>query len=50
VNPKYFRDLELDVLIGDASKAKTILGWQPKTSFNELVSEMVRGAITRHVN
>ena len=50
VNPKYFRDLELDVLIGDASKAKAILGWQPKTSFNELVSEMVKGAITRHVN
>jgi len=50
VNPKYFRDLELDVLIGDASKAKAILSWQPKTSFNELVSEMVQGAITRHVN
>lgn len=49
VNPKYFRDLELDVLIGDASKAKRILGWQPKTSFKELVSEMVNGAISRNV-
>jgi GDPmannose 4,6-dehydratase len=48
VNPKYFRDLELDVLIGDASKAKKVLDWKPKTSFKELVSEMVRGAIKRH--
>jgi GDPmannose 4,6-dehydratase len=45
VNPKYFRDLELDVLIGNADKAKRVLGWQPKTSFNELVKEMVHAAI-----
>lgn len=48
VNPKYFRDLELDVLIGDASKAKRVLNWKPKTSFQELVSEMVKGAIARN--
>lgn len=48
VNPKYFRDLELDVLIGDASKAKRILGWEPKTTFKELVSQMIKGAIDRH--
>lgn len=47
VNPKYFRDLELHTLIGDASKAKRILGWEPKTSFNELVSRMVKAAIDR---
>lgn len=43
VNKKYFRDLELDVLIGDASKAKRELGWEPKTTFGELVSRMVSG-------
>lgn len=48
VNPKYFRDLELDVLIGDASKARRVLNWNPKTSFQELVSEMVKGAIARN--
>lgn len=48
VNPKYFRDLELDVLIGDASKAQRVLNWKPKTSFKELVSEMVRGSIARN--
>jgi GDPmannose 4,6-dehydratase len=41
VNPKYFRPTEVESLLGDASKAKKILGWQPTISFRELVQEMV---------
>ena len=40
--PRYFRPAEVDLLIGDASKAKKILGWQPKTTFAELVRIMVQ--------
>lgn len=38
---RYFRPTEVDILIGDASKAQKILGWQPKTSFTDLVKELV---------
>ena len=38
----HMRPAEVDYLIGDASKAKKILGWKPKTSFNELVEIMVK--------
>ena len=41
VDPRYFRPTEVDTLLGDPSKAKQKLGWQPKTSFDELVTEMV---------
>lgn len=41
VDPRYFRPTEVDTLLGDASKAKTQLGWEPRTTFEELVSEMV---------
>jgi GDPmannose 4,6-dehydratase len=41
IDPVYFRPTEVDVLIGDASKAHRVLGWKPKTSFAELVKEMV---------
>lgn len=44
VNPKYYRDLELHALIGDASKAKRMLNWEPKTSFSEMISKMVKAA------
>jgi len=40
VNEKYFRPAEVETLLGDASKAKALLGWEPKTSFEELVEEM----------
>lgn len=39
---KYLRPAEVDYLIGDYSKAKKVLGWQPKTSFKELVEMMVK--------
>lgn len=42
VDKRYFRPTEVDTLLGDPSKAKEKLGWSPKTSFKELVSEMVR--------
>ena len=40
VNPKYFRPAEVETLLGDASKAKKNLGWEPKTSFKQLVEDM----------
>ena len=42
VDPRYFRPTEVENLLGDASKAKNKLGWQPKITFEELVQEMVR--------
>lgn len=41
IDPKYFRPAEVDLLIGDYSKAKTKLGWEPKIKFNELIETMV---------
>lgn len=41
IDPKYFRPAEVDLLIGDASKAKKVLGWEPKIKFKELVKIMV---------
>ncbi len=42
VDKRYFRPAEVDTLLGDASKARQKLGWTPKVTFAELVSEMVR--------
>jgi GDPmannose 4,6-dehydratase len=42
VDPRYFRPTEVETLLGDPSKAKEKLGWVPRTSFDELVKEMVR--------
>ena len=42
VDPRYFRPTEVESLLGDASKAKRELGWEPKISFDELVDEMVQ--------
>jgi len=41
VNPKFYRPAEVDLLMGDYTKAKTVLGWKPKTSFKELVKMMI---------
>ena len=42
IDKKYFRPTEVETLLGDASKAKEKLGWEPKISFKDLVSEMVK--------
>jgi GDPmannose 4,6-dehydratase len=41
VDLRYFRPTEVDVLLGDASKAKKALGWQPRVSFDQLVDMMI---------
>ena len=41
VDPRYFRPTEVDVLLGDASKAKKVIGWVPKISFDELIDMMI---------
>jgi GDPmannose 4,6-dehydratase len=42
VDPRYFRPTEVETLLGDPTKAKTKLGWTPRTTFKELVSEMAQ--------
>jgi len=41
IDPRYFRPAEVDLLLGDASKARRQLGWEPKVSFDQLVTLMV---------
>ncbi len=45
IDARYFRPAEVDILLGDASKARTVLQWTPRTSFAELVSLMVESDI-----
>ena len=47
IDPAYFRPAEVDVLLGDASRAKDVLGWTPQISLEELVTEMVAADIDR---
>ena len=48
VDEQFFRPAEVDLLIGDPSKAKRELGWEPEVSFEALVEMMVRADIDRH--
>ena len=50
VSPKYFRPAEVDLLLGDSTKAKRELGWSPKISFDELVREMVLEDLSMVIN
>ena len=45
IDPRYFRPAEVDLLLGDPTKAKTNLGWTPRTSFDELVRLMVESDV-----
>jgi GDPmannose 4,6-dehydratase len=45
VDPKYFRPTEVDLLIGDATKARTKLGWSPKHTLQDLVTDMMQSDI-----
>jgi GDPmannose 4,6-dehydratase len=48
VDPKYFRPAEVDLLLGDASKARRVLGWEPRVTFRELVHLMVDADMEAH--
>jgi GDPmannose 4,6-dehydratase len=50
VDPKLYRPAEVDFLLGDPSKARRDLAWAPKTSFRELVAEMVRADVERAIS
>ena len=47
INPKFFRPAEVELLLGDSSKAKNILGWQPKTDLKDLVKIMIEKDLER---
>jgi GDPmannose 4,6-dehydratase len=42
VDPRYFRPTEVDLLIGDAAKAREKLGWRPQYTLNSMIDEMVQ--------
>lgn len=48
IDPKYFRPTEVDLLIGDPSKAERQLGWKPKTTFKQLVKLMVKAEFSHY--
>ena len=50
IDPKYFRPTEVDLLLGDNSKARNELGWKPKTSFKKLVKLMVEADLKKALN
>jgi GDPmannose 4,6-dehydratase len=45
VDPYYFRPTEVELLIGDATKARTVLNWEPKYTLSEMISEMVQADV-----
>ncbi len=47
IDPAFFRPAEVDVLLGDASKARRVLGWKPETSLEDMIVEMVDADIAR---
>ncbi|TAN32666.1 GDP-mannose 4,6-dehydratase [Patescibacteria group bacterium] len=48
IDPRYFRPAEVDFLLGDAAKAKRILGWEPKVRFKDLVKLMCEAEVSSH--
>jgi len=47
IDEKYYRPAEVDLLVGDATRAKAELGWEPKISFEQLITEMVEADLAR---
>jgi GDPmannose 4,6-dehydratase len=47
IDPRYYRPAEVDLLVGDPSKARRVLGWEPEVTFKELVEMMVDADIER---
>ena len=45
IDPRYFRPTEVELLLGDPTKAKNVIGWVAKTPFDELVKEMVEADV-----
>jgi GDPmannose 4,6-dehydratase len=45
INPRYYRDIDINCLIGDSSTARKELGWRPKISFDQMVKDMIQNAI-----
>ena len=50
VDERYYRPSEVDLLVGDATKARNELGWKPTYSFKDLIKEMVQSDLERHTN
>jgi GDPmannose 4,6-dehydratase len=50
INPRFYRPAEVDLLIGDAAKARTELGWNPSTSLEQLCQMMVDADLRRNEN
>ena len=48
VDPRYFRPAEVDILIGDASKAREKLGWEPKHTLDDLIKDMIEGDLKQN--
>lgn len=48
VDPKYFRPAEIDILVGDYSKAREKLGWEPKHTIDELIKDMIRNDLEKN--
>ncbi len=48
IDPRFMRPAEVDVLLGDASKARQQLGWSPDTPLADMVAEMVEADLARH--
>ncbi|MCF3932603.1 GDP-mannose 4,6-dehydratase [Acuticoccus sp. M5D2P5] len=49
IDPELFRPAEVDILLGDATKARSTLGWEAKTSLEDMIHEMVEADIKRHM-
>ena len=45
INPKFYRPAEVELLLGDSSKAEMLLGWQPKYTFKQMIDEMMESAL-----